>query len=91
MGKKITFDEWKERCVKIHNNKYEYLPNDNWVGIKNTIVKIVCPIHSVFEQNADVHQKGFGCKKCSDYSKTYDNKRRFTKEQFIEKAYNVHR
>ena len=90
MSKKISFEEWEEICKKKHNNKYEYQPNENWFGVRKSVVKIICPIHGVFEQNAEVHRRGFGCKKCSDYDKKFNNKRRFNKEQFVEKAKKIH-
>ena len=67
---------------KIHNNKYDY----SLVDYKNndTKIKIICPIHDVFEQIPHHHTKGTGCKKCID-----DNKRLDT-EMFISKSKKSH-
>jgi hypothetical protein len=50
---------------KIHNNKYIY----DLVEYINsyTAVKIICPIHGVFEQRPDNHKSGKGCPKCALY------------------------
>lgn len=48
--------------LKIHGNKYNY----NLVNyINNKVkVKIICPIHGVFEQSPNIHLKGCGCPQC---------------------------
>lgn len=71
-----------ERSRKVHDGKYDYsLVNYERVDKK---VKIICPIHGVFEQIANSHLGGQGCPKCSQ-----DAKRRTT-EQFIAEAKAVH-
>lgn len=47
---------------KIHGNKYDY----SLVNYKNgrTNIKIVCPIHGIFEQAPSNHLQGKGCKYC---------------------------
>jgi len=51
----------------IHNNKYDY----SLVDYKNnkTKIKIICPIHGVFEQRPDDHLNGRGCRKCGGKDK----------------------
>ena len=47
-----------------HNNKYNY----DLVLYENcrTKIKIICPIHEIFEQTPDAHlYSGSGCEKCS--------------------------
>jgi len=46
-----------------HNNKYDY----SLMLYKNnkTKIKIICPIHGIFEQRPDDHLNGHGCLKCS--------------------------
>jgi hypothetical protein len=47
-----------------HNNKYNY----DLVLYENcrTKVKIICPVHGVFEQTPDAHlYSGSGCEKCA--------------------------
>lgn len=53
--------EFSEKFSKIHNNKYDY----SLVEYKNnnTKVKIICPIHGIFEQKPRTHLN-YGCPKC---------------------------
>lgn len=55
--------EFTTKANLIHNNKYDY----SLVEYKNALtkIKIVCPIHNVFEQKPSDHLKGHGCAKCS--------------------------
>ena len=55
-------------AILIHNNKYDY----SLVNYKNakTKVKIICPIHGMFEQTPDNHLKGQTCGKCNGLFKT---------------------
>ena len=63
MTKRRTTQEFIEISKRIHDNKYDY----SLVEYKNkeSKVKIICPIHGVFEQQANLHLKGSGCPKCS--------------------------
>jgi hypothetical protein len=49
---------------KTHNSKYDY----SLVEYKNNRikVKIICPIHGIFEQNPFHHMNGVGCPHCND-------------------------
>lgn len=60
---KKSNEEFIERAKNIHGNKYDY----SLVEYKNmkTKVKIICPIHGIFEQNSNNHLTGIGCPKCS--------------------------
>jgi len=73
--------EFINKAYKIHNNKYDY----SLVEYKNnrTKVKIVCPIHSVFEQLPLNHLKGFGCSSCT-------NNKKYTNNTFAKKSKNIH-
>lgn len=77
---KLTTEEFRERANKIHNNKYEYI--DEYVGTE-TKMRIICPIHGVFEQTPHMHLNGQGCPKC------YGNELKTT-EQYIEECKKVH-
>ena len=63
MGKKLSTKEFKIKANKIHNNFYDY----SLVDYKNakTKIKIICPLHGVFEQTPDNHLSGKGCSKCN--------------------------
>jgi very-short-patch-repair endonuclease len=76
-----TTEEWIIAAILIHGNLYDYsLVDYRGNSIK---VKIICPIHGVFEQLPGAHLSGKGCHKCSGvYKKTFD--------QFQDKANIVH-
>ena len=67
MSKKLTKQQFIEESIKTHGNKYDY----SLVEYKNTEekVKIICPVHGVFEQSPKKHKKGQGCPKCSNEKK----------------------
>jgi len=82
MGKRLTTEEFINRSKIIHNNKYDY----SLVKYKNnkTKVKIICPIHGIFEQVPNSHLNNNGCSKCySDGLKT-------NIDDFIESANQKH-
>jgi len=65
------------KSTKIHNGFYDYSLVEY---INNNIkVKIICPIHGVFEQVPMNHIKGIGCSKCT-------NNNKMTNIYFIEKS-----
>jgi len=84
--KKSNTKDFIEKAKAIHDDKYDY----SLVEYKNnsTKVKIICPIHSVFEQRPNSHLNGNGCKKCG-INKRVD-KQRNTIKYFIEKAKAIH-
>jgi len=63
-NKRVTQKEFIKRAKLIHNNKYDY----SLVKYKDSRlkIKIICPIHGVFEQKANNHLRGQGCPKCKD-------------------------
>lgn len=65
---KLTNEQFIERSKIIHNNKYDYsLVEYNGYREK---VKLICPIHGVFEQKAKNHiHGGYGCYKCGKVTK----------------------
>ena len=79
-------EQFIEAAEKIHGKKYDYSLSSYESG--NTKIKIICPIHGIFEQRPSDHIRGQGCPKCG--LRKANNNRRFTKEQFIEAAEKVH-
>lgn len=77
---KMTTEEFIARAKQVHGDKYNY----SLVEYVNahTKIKIICPVHSVFEQTPDGHLK-HGCSKCSGNAK-------MNTALFIEKAKQVH-
>lgn len=67
---------------KKHNNKYDY-SLVKYVSNK-TPVKIICPIHGVFEQRPREHLHGSGCILCSNEGK------KLLKEDFVRRAMFIH-
>lgn len=58
----MTTEEWIARAKQVHGDKYDYSLTE-YVN-QRTDVKIICPIHGVFEQKADSHIRGNGCRLC---------------------------
>ena len=79
-GKKLTLIDFIDMSNKKHNNKYDY----SLVEYKNnyTKIKIICPIHGIFEQEPSSHLCTVGCPKCSGKNKT--------NEELILELKNVH-
>ena len=71
-----------EKSVKIHSDRYDY-SLVNYVNSK-TKVKIVCPIHGIFEQIPYSHLKGCVCRLCANENQ------KLTTNKFIEKSKKVH-
>lgn len=71
-----------EKAKEIHGNKYDYSLVD--YKNNNTKVKIICPIHGVFEQEPRIHiNNKCGCPDCGGTKKS-------NTEDFIKKAKKVH-
>ena len=58
----ITTAEWVDRAKKVHGDKYDY--SQTVYVNQRTNVKIICKIHGLYEQKADSHLRGCGCKLC---------------------------
>ncbi len=78
--RKTQYDFIKE-SKKVHKDKYDY----SLVAYinSNTKIKIICPIHGVWEQKPNKHLSGQGCRKCSGSNK-------LTTELFINKSNEAH-
>lgn len=74
-----------ETARRIHNNKYTY--NDLYCSSKTKLI-IVCPVHGEFLQMPDRHLVGDGCPSCA--VEALSKRFRFTQEQFIQKAQQIH-
>lgn len=61
---RIDFDNWVQKSKVVHNNRYDYsLSKPDYNGVTSQ-VKIICPVHGIFQQTANVHAGGHGCRKC---------------------------
>lgn len=82
INKKLDLDSFVRKSNEIHNNKYDY----SLVKYKNmnTKVKLICPIHGVFETYPGNHiHKKSGCRKCA-------GTKRLTMDEFVHKANKIH-
>ena len=61
-SKKDTKQKFIKKAKKVHGDKYNY-SLVNYINSK-TPIKIVCPIHGIFEQTPNNHLKGSGCPHC---------------------------
>jgi len=86
MSKRLTTQQFIEKAQEIHGYRYDY----KLVQYKNsyTKVKIICPVHGIFEQIPNNHLQGKGCFKCA--IKKVSNKKKKTTEQFIIDARKIH-
>lgn len=50
---------------RIHGDKYDYSLMPSRVKSNKVKIKIICPIHGVFEQRVNDHMAGKGCRSCS--------------------------
>lgn len=58
-----TTEQFITDAKSVHGDKYDY-SKVKYTGAHNKVV-ITCPKHGDFEQEPNVHLKGFGCPKCS--------------------------
>ncbi|OQX93202.1 MAG: hypothetical protein B6I17_03770 [Tenericutes bacterium 4572_104] len=70
-NKKLTTEEFIEKAIIKHENKYDY----SLVDYKGSAVevKMVCKEHGVFEQTPSSHLGGGNCPRCSGYRKTSED------------------
>ena len=84
--KRSTTEEFIQRAKAIHGDKYDY----SLIDYKNnkTKVKIICPIHGIFEQTPLCHLSGNNCPQCSSLENGKNQS--FTNIEFIERAKEMH-
>lgn len=86
MSKKLSITEFIEKSKLKHGYKYNY--SESVYVNTYTKVKIICPIHGIFEQKPQEHFK-HGCKKCS--YEIVRNKNSNDIKKFIEKSNLIHK
>jgi hypothetical protein len=79
--KQLTTKEFVKKSKQVHGESYDYSVS-HYVN-SATKVKIICPIHGVFEQVPSSHLSGHGCAACS-------GKKRLNTKEFVQKAKQVH-
>lgn len=75
----MTTDEWIQRAKQVHGDKYDYSLTE-YVN-QRTNVKVICPIHGLFEQKADSHIRGNGCRLCGLQSENHIGVHNWSDEQ----------
>lgn len=84
---KSSVKEFIMNANKIHKNKYDY-SKVIYKGNKQK-VKIICPIHGIFEKTPNLHlSQKQGCQKCGYIISA--SKTRKTTEEFINEANMIH-
>jgi len=83
----LTTEEFINRAIKIHGDKYNY--TEVTYRHNKTNIKIYCNTCDIFfYQSPNKHLSGRGCKVCGINKRT--NKLRHTKKQMIEKCIKTH-
>ena len=70
---------------QIHGDKYDYSDSVYTKALEK--IKIICPRHGEFWQEASSHLRGCGCPSCAVRGGT---KRKLTTEQFIDRSRQIH-
>lgn len=80
-GRKLPFaldtQKFKIKSAQVHNSFYDYSLSD--YKTNKDKIKIICPVHGVFEQRPDRHMQGDGCIQCA-------GNYQYTKEDFVNKC-----
>ena len=86
IGRNRTTEEFIDMANKKHDGKYKY--NKTNYETSNGKIIVTCPIHGDFITTPHSHLNGNGCPKCFEVRRGY--KRKYNKEDFIEKANKIH-
>ena len=81
-------EEWVNKFLNVHHNKYIYDIPTNKKLSSNTKIKIICPKHGFFTQRCINHSIGQGCPICANEINGIN--KRSTKELFIKLSKKIH-
>lgn len=81
MVKKITTNQFIEKAIEIHKDRYDY-SSTNYTNTR-TKIDILCKVHGVFIQTPHGHLSGQGCPKCNAGG-------RLTTDEFIQRSTTIH-
>lgn len=81
-----TISEFIAAARKVHGDRYEY-DAATYVN-SQTPIQIRCAVHGLFRQKPSNHVSGDGCRKCAQQD--IADRQRYTTEQFIDKARQIH-
>lgn len=86
----LKLNEFIIRSRRIHSDKYDYSKIVELNGV-DKLVNILCKQHGEFLQTPHIHLRGCGCPVCGlEVVKNIYEKKRYTKEKFIELSKNKH-
>jgi|GEM_PF-952947 len=76
MARKLSQNEFIERLIEIHGNKFDY--SDTFYINTRTKISVICKNHGEFQILPDNHLKGQGCVKCAqeNHKLTHINEKR---------------
>ncbi len=86
INQRDTLEQFIEKAVKVHGDRYDYSVVDYING--NIEVNIICKEHGVFPQLPHVHKGGHGCNACAIEKNA--NLKRKKESIFIQEATEVH-
>ena len=78
-----TTEQFIKEARAKHGDKYDYSLTE-YINIASNVT-IICREHGPFEQSANAHLQGRGCRRC------YDESRRVTKEEFLQRTMEKHK
>ena len=84
--RRLPNEEFLNKCIDIHGNKYDYSKVD-YQGMINKVV-IGCSEHGDFEQTPSSHLNGSGCPHCGFISQMEN--RRLPTEDFTTRSIKIH-
>lgn len=84
----ISYYDIIKKFIKKHGNKYDYRYVKDTYENSHSRIKIICPLHGIFNTTVQVHTKG-GCSKCGDIKRV--NKISSNNDEFINKSKTVHK
>ncbi len=85
MSKLVNTEIFISKAKTLHGEKYDY-SETNYIGTKQK-VKIICPVHGVFEQTPSNHYQ-FGCKSCADQGR--GEARKLNPQEALDKLLETH-
>ncbi len=86
MSKRLTLNEFIKRSIEIYGTFFDY-SKVIYIDMYTKVI-IICPIHGEFLVTPVNHLKGRKCPKCK--ADKIGNLKRFTKKDFVQKAFNIH-
>lgn len=82
----MTTSQWIQRAISVHGKIYDYSKVE-YTNSRNKVV-IRCKKHGYFEQEANSHLQGHGCREC--FNSKRGKSRQLTTHDFVVRAKEVH-